>query len=170
MQVKLNRRFQLALVLIASLAVSLPTALAQQDAEALVASKRPADMNYRDLMQILGRALTWMQDGILLENKQLVREGVNVIVNHPAPRHKPWTIMETVDQEGFKQTLMHYDKVLDTNANAVASAAEKMDWLQASTSLAELRAACVSCHIQWRHKARPGQIGMGDTKANLKPK
>ncbi len=158
------------IALLLSILVCAPSALAQKNIEELVASKRPADMNYRELMQILGRALAWMQDGILLENKQLVREGVNVIVNHPAPRHKPWTIMETVDQEGFKQTLMHYDKVLDTNANAVASAAEKMDWLQASASLAELRAACVSCHIQWRHKARPGQIGMGDTKANLKPK
>ncbi|MDP2795832.1 MAG: hypothetical protein Q8O25_17385 [Sulfurisoma sp.] len=154
MQVKLNRRFQLTLALIASLAVSSPAALAQQDAEALVASKRPADMSYRDLMQMLGRSLTWLQDGIILENKQLVREGVKVIVNHPAPRHKPWTIMDAVDQDGFKKSLMTYDKVLDAKADSVAAATEKNDWLQASASLAELRAACISCHAQWRHKAR----------------
>lgn len=154
MQNKLGKWFKPAIALSVSLAISLPVALAQQNAEALVASKRPADMTYRDLMQILGRSLNWIQDGVLLQNKQLVREGVNVIVNHPAPRHKPWTIMEMADQEGFKQSLLAYDKILDVKANAVASAAEKTDWLEASAALAELQTACVSCHIQWKHKAR----------------
>jgi|GEM_PF-819464 len=137
-----------------SFAVSLPAALAQQNAEALVASKRPADMSYRDLMQILGRTLNWVQDGVLVRNKQLVREGSNMIVNHPAPRDKPWSIMETDDQEGFKQALLTYDKRLDAKANAVIAAAEKSDWLEASAALAELQTACVSCHTQWQHKAR----------------
>jgi hypothetical protein len=154
MQNKLGKWFKPAIALSVSLAVSLPVALAEQNAEALVASKRPADMTYRDLMQILGRSLNWIQDGVLLQNKQLVREGVNVIVNHPAPRHKPWMIMETADQEGFKQSLLAYDKILDAKANAVASATEKTDWLEASAALAELQTACISCHTQWKHKAR----------------
>lgn len=154
MQNKPGRWFKPVVALALSFAVSLPVALAQQNAEALVASKRPADMSYRDLMQILGRALNWIQDGILLQNKQLVREGGSVIVNHPAPRHKPWTIMETADQEAFKQALLTYDKLLDVKANAVVSAAEKSDWLEAAAALAELQTACVSCHSQWQHKAR----------------
>lgn len=86
---KSGKLFKQAIALTVSLAVPLPVALAQQNAEALVASKRPADTTYRDLMQILGRSLNWIQDGVLLQNKQLIREGSNVIVNHPAPRHKP---------------------------------------------------------------------------------
>ncbi|WP_299069684.1 hypothetical protein [Accumulibacter sp.] len=121
---KLGISFKAVIALSMSLAVPLPIAIAQQSAEALVASKRPADMSYRDLMQILGRALNWIQDGVLLQNKQLVREDVNVVVNHPAPRHKPWMIMETADQGGFKQALLAYDRILDAKANAVASAAE----------------------------------------------
>ena len=154
MPTRLGKSFKAVIALSMLLAVSLPVAIAQQSAEALVASKRPADMSYRDLMQILGRALNWIQDGVLLQNKQLVRAGVNVVVNHPAPRHKPWTIMETADQEGFKQALLAYDKILDAKANAVASAAEKYDWMEASAALGELQTACVSCHAQWQHKVR----------------
>jgi hypothetical protein len=154
MQYKSEKWFKALIALALSFAIALPAALAQQNAEALVASKRPADMSYRDLMQILGRALNWIQDGILLQNKQLVREGVAVIVNHPAPRHKPWTIMEAADQESFKQALLAYDKIFDAKANTVAAAAEKSEWLEASAALAELQTACVSCHTQWQHKAR----------------
>ena len=154
MQNKPGSWFTPVIALALSLAISLPAAMAQQNAEALVASKRPADMSYRDLMQILGRALNWIQDGVLVRNKQLVREGGNVIVNHPAPRHKPWSIMETDDQESFKQSLLAYDKILDAKANAVTAAAEKSEWLEASAALAELQTACVSCHTQWQHKAR----------------
>lgn len=154
MQAKLQRMFRFVALLTISFAASLPNALAEQSAEALVASKRPADMSYRDLMQILGRSLGWIQEGVLLQNKQLIREGVNLIVSHPAPRHKPWTIMEAADQEGFKQALLAYDKILDVKANAAASAAEKSAWLEASAALGELQIACVSCHTQWQHKAR----------------
>lgn len=147
----LNKSIGIALAL--SLAGSLPVAQAQQNADALVAGKRQADMSFRELMQILGRGLGWVQDGVLLQNKQLVREGVNVIVNHPAPRNKPWTIMDPANQDEFKQVLMTYDKTLDAKANAVASATEKSDWLGASASLAELQATCVSCHTLWKHKA-----------------
>lgn len=62
--------------------------------------------------------------------------------------------METADQDGFKQSLLAYDKILDAKANAVSSAAEKSDWLEASAALAELQTACVACHTQWKHKAR----------------
>jgi hypothetical protein len=154
MQNKTGKRFKPVIALVLSFAIALPAAMAQQNAEALVASKRPADMSYRDLMQILGRALNWIQDGILLPNKQLVREGVAVVVNHPAPRHKPWAIMEAADQESFKQSLLAYDKILDAKASAVTAAAEKSEWLEAAEALAELQTACVSCHTQWQHKAR----------------
>lgn len=136
-------------------ALATAPALAQQDAEALVASKRSADMSYRELMQILGRALGWMQDGVILQNKQLMREGANAILNHPAPNHKPWTIMAAPDQEGFKQALPTYDKVLDASASEVVKAAEKGDWMGAMDATGRLQGACVSCHLQWKQKARP---------------
>lgn len=126
---------------------------AKPDAEALVASKRSADMTYRELMQILGRSLTWIQTGIVLENKQLVREGVNHVIHHPAPSHKPWTIMDKADQEGFKQALLAYDPVLDIHAKEAAAAVEKSDWIEATAAAARLQTACVSCHAQWKQKA-----------------
>ena len=125
-----------------------------KSAESLVASKRAADMTYRELMQILGRSLTWIQNGIVLENKQLVREGVNHVIHHPAPNHKPWTIMGKADQEGFKQALLVYDPAMGIYANEAAAAAEKGDWFEATAASARLQTSCVSCHAQWKRKVQ----------------
>lgn len=144
------------LILIAAACMSLLPlqGIAQQDADALVASKKKADMTYRELMQILGRSLTWIQTGIVQENKQLVREGVNHVIHHPAPSHKPWMIMAPTDQEGFKQALLAFDPVLDTHANEALAAAEKGDWIEATAAASRLQTACVSCHGGWKQKAQ----------------
>lgn len=55
-------------------------------------------MSYRELMQIPGRSLTWIEAGIVLENKQMVRAGVNRVVNRPTPGHKPRPLMAQADQ------------------------------------------------------------------------
>lgn len=143
----------IALVAAAGMVLLSPQVTAQDDAEALVAGKQKADMTYRELMQILGRALTWIQSGIVQENKQLVREGVNHVIHHPAPSHKPWTIMQEADREGFKQALLAFDPVLDIHANEAQAAAEKGDWIEATAAAARLQTACVSCHGEWKQKA-----------------
>ena len=44
-------------------------------AEQLVDSKKNAEMSYRELMNILGSGTTMVQQGILMENKQMIIEG-----------------------------------------------------------------------------------------------
>lgn len=127
---------------------------AKTDAEALVASKSKAEMSYRELMQILGQSLTWIQAGIVLENKQMVREGVSHVVNHPAPNHNPWTIMAQADQAGFKQALLAFDPALDLHAKEVKAAAEQGNWVDATAAAGRLQTTCVSCHATWKQKAR----------------
>lgn len=126
----------------------------EKTAEQLVASKNQADMTYRQLMEIMGGASAMIHEGIIRENKQMVREGANIILNHPAPKHKPWTIMNKSDQEGFKQSLLSFDKILDTHSRRTAEEAEKENWLEASKSLNELNISCISCHSMWKHKAK----------------
>lgn len=129
-------------------------AFAQEDlAEQLVASKQQADMTYRQLMEILGEASGVIHKGILRENKQMVREGADIILHHPAPKHKPWTIMKDEDQEGFKQSLLAFDKILDEHAGKAAVAAENDNWIEANKALNDLNASCISCHAMWRSKA-----------------
>ena len=141
-------------LLIAGLIYAVLPAWAQSDAEALVASKRSADMSYQELMQILGRSLTGLQDGVLLQNGELVRQAANAILHHPAPSHKPWAIVLEAERDGFKPALLTYDKVLDLETKAILAAAETKDWLNAAESLGRLQQACISCHLQWRTKAR----------------
>jgi len=134
--------------------LSTATALAQEDAaEQLVASKIQADMTYRQLMEILGEASGVIHMGILRENQQMVRSGADIILNHPAPKHKPWTIMAEKDQEGFKKSLLAFDKIMDEHAGKAAKAAENADWTKANKALNDLNGSCISCHAMWRSKA-----------------
>lgn len=131
----------------------LPT-LAQDSAESLVAGMRKAEMSYKELMSIMGRAIGMMQDGVITQNRELVEQGANIIFTHPAPNHAPWAIMTPPDQDGFKQALLTYDKVLDENTREILSATRGRDWLNAVTALSQLQASCVSCHLQWKDKAQ----------------
>ncbi len=123
-------------------------------AEQLVASMKKADMTYRQLMEVMGRSTSMMHEGILRENKQMVEVGANFILTHPAPNHKPWTIMKKEDQEGFKQSLLTFDKILDIHTEAMVEAAKKEDWIEASKASHELLNSCVSCHVMWRNKVK----------------
>ena len=133
--------------------VSMPLYAQDDAAEQLVASKQQADMTYRQLMEILGKASSLIHEGIIRENQQMVKEGADIVLHHPAPNHKPWTIMQPDDQEGFKQSLLVFDKILDEHAGKAADAAAKGDWLAANGALNDLNTSCISCHSMWRAKA-----------------
>ncbi|WP_303905097.1 hypothetical protein [Thiohalomonas denitrificans] len=126
----------------------------EKDAEALVAGKEKADMTYRQLMEIMGEASSMMHKGVLRQNKQMVKEGANILLTHPAPNHKPWSIMAEEDQAGFKQSLLAYDQLLDTRAEKVVEDADQGAWTKASNSLNDLNATCLSCHAMWQEKVK----------------
>ena len=124
----------------------------EQTAEQLVASKVRADMTYKQLMEIMGRASTMIHEGILRENKQLVKEGANIILNHPAPKHKPWTIMHKSDHKSFKKSLLAFDKILDVHAQRALKEAKDENWIEANDALHQLNTSCISCHSMWKNK------------------
>jgi hypothetical protein len=119
----------------------------------LVASKQKADMTYRQLMEILGEATSMIQMGIVRENKQMVKTGADMVLYHPAPKHKPWNIMEASDRAGFKQSLLTFDPILDEHAGRAAQAAARGNWTEVSRALADLDRSCIACHAMWRDKA-----------------
>ncbi|HML83478.1 MAG TPA: hypothetical protein PKE37_17140 [Thiomonas arsenitoxydans] len=129
-------------------------ALAQENAEALVASMRKADMSYKELMTIMGRSIGMMQEGVLTQNRELVEQGANIIFTHPAPNHSPWSIMPQADQAGFKEALLAYDKILDIHTQDILKGSRGKDWFAAGAALTELQTACISCHLQWKDKAQ----------------
>ncbi|MCW8830354.1 MAG: hypothetical protein OQK32_02420 [Gammaproteobacteria bacterium] len=142
-------------LLSALLLLSAQPIFAEQDAaEAMVASKKTADMTYRQLMEIMGSASATIQEGIMRENKQMVIEGVTFILTHPAPNHKPWMIMKEQDQAGFKSTLLTFDKTLDEQAIKVREAVNQSDWARANSALSELNSSCIACHAMWRAKVK----------------
>ena len=126
----------------------------EKTAEQLVASKIKADITYRQLMEFMGNASSMMHEGIIRENKQMVKEGANIILNHPAPKHKPWSIMNKSDQEGFKKSLLTFDKILDLHAENTEKEAEKNNWLEANKAFNELSTSCISCHSMWKDKVK----------------
>jgi hypothetical protein len=126
----------------------------EKTAEQLVAGKKKANITYRQLMEMMGSASIMIHEGIVRENPQMVRDGANLIVNHPAPNHKPWTIVAESDQAAFKQSLLIFDKIMDNQAEDTASQAEQGRWLDASTSAHALMNSCISCHAGWKAKAK----------------
>jgi len=138
-------------VLLGSLLLSLSHA-EEKTAEQLVASKKKADMTYKQLMEIMGDASAMIHKGIIRQNKQMVKKGADLILHHPAPKHKPWSIMAPSDQKAFKQSLLSFDKILDKHAFRAEEEAKKENWLEASKSAYELTNSCISCHSMWKYK------------------
>ncbi|PHS75391.1 MAG: hypothetical protein COB59_11625 [Rhodospirillaceae bacterium] len=123
-------------------------------AEELVSSMTKADMTYRELMETMGKSSSTIHEGILRQNKQMVEVGARFILTHPAPSHKPWTIMVKEDQADFKNSLLGFDGILDEHAKNIVEAAKQEDWLEASSSANELMDACISCHSMWKDKVQ----------------
>ena len=123
-------------------------------AEQLVASKKFAEMSYKQLMNILGSGMAMVQQGILMENKQMIMEGAGLILNHAAPKENPWLIMNKQDQEGFKNSMLAYDLILDNYAKEIAEKVKEEDWLEVNKKTYELINSCVVCHSLWRHKVK----------------
>ncbi|MCU7834473.1 MAG: hypothetical protein KZQ83_04385 [gamma proteobacterium symbiont of Taylorina sp.] len=103
---------------------------------------------------MMGRSNSMMHEGILRENKQMVEVGANFILSHPAPNHKPWSIMNKSDQAGFKKSLLAFDKILDIHTESLVEAAKNENWMAASKASHELMNSCISCHSMWRHKVK----------------
>ncbi|ABL66136.1 VOC family protein [Chlorobium phaeobacteroides] len=125
---------------------------AEKTAEQLVAGKKQADITYRQLMEIMGTASTMINEGLVRENSRMVRDGVDLVINHPAPNHKPWLIVAPKDQEEFKKTLVAYDPILDSQAEQIAVEAGKPDWNAANSAASTLMGTCIACHASWKDK------------------
>lgn len=125
------------------------------NAEKLVDSKQKSDMTYKELMQIMGRSSSMIHQGILMQNRQMVKDGANAIAHHKAPNHKPWLIMETFQYQAFKDTLVEFDNRLHQIADAIIKVVDEEDWTKTQKAFSELTLTCISCHISWKSEAHP---------------
>ena len=149
-------KFRLSFALFALLALCAtgPIVAQAQTADDLIASKKKADMTYRELMNILARASSMMHEGILRENKQMVRSGADIILRHPAPKHAPWSIMPEAEQKDFKDSLLAFNSTLDENAALAAQEAEAGNWFEAARASQDMMDVCMACHATWRARVR----------------
>lgn len=122
------------------------------DAEGLVASKAQSEMTYKQMMQRMGEAYSMMQRGLILQNKELIKTGTWMIDDHPAPKEKPWLIMQQADQNDFKKTLIAYNDLLHGSAFTINEALKNDDWYEINKQVFDLSNHCISCHQTWMHK------------------
>jgi len=123
-----------------------------KNADQLVKSKVKADITYKEMMAGMGQSIKMIQQGILTQNKHLVKTGVHLIDSHPAPNHKPWSIMPKVNQDSFKKTLLSYDKLLHGATSEILEALNENDWIKVNEKTYLLSTHCVSCHATWKNK------------------
>ena len=124
----------------------------EKTADDLVASMQKEDITYAQLMSGMGMAYESIQNGIVSMNKLLVDRGIYFIRTHPAPKQKPWVIMERENQEGFKAMLVYYDKKMDEDVAVIEKAVTHKDWIKAYEGVTELGNSCISCHITYKDK------------------
>lgn len=122
------------------------------NAQELVASKQKSDMTYKQMMQRMGEAYNMMQRGIINQNKELVKMGVWMIDNHPAPKQKPWSIVKKEEQKAFKQTLISYNELLHEGSFHINEALNTNDWYKINSAVHKLSNHCISCHSMWKEK------------------
>jgi len=106
------------------------------------------------LMQGMNMAVNNIQSGIIGMNKMLVDQGINFVRTHPAPKKKPWVIMDKKDWNGFKSTLLYFDKKMDEDVLVIEKAVEKKDWNKALDGLNTFNNTCMACHASWKNKVK----------------
>ncbi len=144
------------LLIVAVATSSLTSGLFAQEktAEGLMKSMTKKDISYRQLMSGMAMATNNIQSGILSMNVMLIDRGINLIRTHPAPRKKPWVIMDKEDQVGFKSMLVYYDKKMDDDVEAIEKAVHNKDWDGALKASNEFTTSCMNCHTAYKDKVK----------------
>ncbi len=123
-----------------------------KSAEELVEGKVKADMTYRQMMQIMNLSAGKIFNGIVLQNRVMVKDGVKAIMYHRAPNHKPWSIMPKDKQEVFKEMLLIYDEELHEGAEAIEDAVDNDNWIAATDAFAKMTHSCIVCHQSFKNE------------------
>ena len=126
----------------------------EKTADDLVAGMQKEDITYAQLMSGMGMAYESIQNGVVSMNKLLVDRGIYFIRTHPAPKQKPWVIMDQEDHEGFKAMLVYYDKKMDDDVAIIEKATQKKDWEGAYAGAKELGNSCISCHLAYKEHVK----------------
>lgn len=136
------------------LSIALSSGLFAQanNADELIKTMKKEDITYVQLMAAMGKALNNIQEGIIGMNKVLVDRGINFVRTHPAPKKKPWVIMEKQNHEAFKSSLVYFDKKMDEDVLAIENAVAKKDWNQAMQELNVFQNTCMACHVTWKNE------------------
>lgn len=116
----------------------------------VLARKRKADITFAELMQIMHQATGMIFDGILYENRELLRTGTSLLENHPAPAKGPGVAIIPERREAFKNVMPTYDELFHGAVDRIEAAAEKGNWQEAYAGYREITDACVTCHAAWR--------------------
>lgn len=138
------------------LAVTLSTsAIAEiKNADDLIKTMKKENITYAQLMDGMAMAINNIQEGIIAMNEMLVYRGIDFIRTHPAPKQKPWVIMDEKDRDAFKSTLVAFDKQMDEDVLAIEKAVKDRNWGKALQDLNNFQNTCMSCHQAWKSEVK----------------
>lgn len=123
-------------------------------ADELIKTMVKKDITYVQLMNGMAMATNNIQMGVLSMNEMLVDRGIDFIRTHPAPRKKPWLLMEKKDREGFKAMMLFYDKKLDEDVLKIEKAVKNKDWDEALKASNNFTTSCLNCHTAYKNKVK----------------
>jgi len=121
-----------------------------QNIEALIQSKTKSNLTYKQIMEQFGEAYLKIQNGVMLQDKDMIEDGLNKIQNHPTTKNNPWDIVNTNDIQAFKESLLYYDALLHSGATDITNSLKNDDWIEINKNIFKLSNHCVNCHIIWQ--------------------
>ncbi|RLA82824.1 MAG: hypothetical protein DRG78_06075 [Epsilonproteobacteria bacterium] len=121
-----------------------------QNAKELVQSKEKSSLTYKQIMKEFGKAYYMVQEGIINQDKSLIRIGIEKIQNHPSSKNNPWNIVKKEDVPAFKESLLYYDEQLHKSAFEIEELLETDDWTTINNNIFKLSNHCINCHIAWK--------------------
>ncbi len=98
-----------------------------QNAEALIKSKTKSNLTYKQIMEQFGEAYEKIQNGVMLQNKDMIADGLDKIQNHPTTKNNPWDIVSTDNTQSFKKSLLYYDALLHNGVTDITKSLNNDD-------------------------------------------
>ncbi len=119
--------------------------------EQLIQSKKKSNMTYKQIMVQFGIAYAMVQEGVINQDKNIIKIGLDKIQNHPSSKEHPWKIVKTRDMEAFKESLLYYDNLLHKSATDIQKSLKTNDWTTINKNIFKLSNHCINCHLTWKN-------------------
>jgi len=91
-----------------------------------------------------------IKNGLLTQNKELIKKHTTTISHHKQPQNNPSLLVSNYYQKRFKRDIEEADIALHQAGDAILKHIERDKWEKAQKAFNELSLTCIRCHLKWK--------------------